>query len=175
MTRTLKLASVFGVACSLLIMPRISLAEGGGVDIAGTAGSAVMGTVGTVSDIGGSIVGGAADIAGSALQGAVGTVSNIGSSIVGGAADIAGMAGSALMGTVGAVSNIAGTGLLSIGKVISDVSSLMVGWPVLDLASVPAHAIVSIEQEFIRMRTEIEDETKQQIKERLSATKNNIG
>ena len=97
MIKSLKLASIFGVACSLLIMPRISLAGSGGA------------------------------------------------------------------------------GLLSIGKVISDVGGLMVGWPVLDLASVPSHAIVSIEQEFIRMRTEIEDETKKQIKERLSATKTNIG
>ena len=66
-------------------------------------------------------------------------------------------------------------GLVSIGQVQNDVSGLMGGWPVLDFISVPSHAIVAIEQEFIRMRTEIENEVKTQIKERLSATKNNIG
>ena len=80
-----------------------------------------------------------------------------------------------VMPQVSFAGNSGGSGVLSIGKVISDIGGLMVGYPVLDLASVPAHAIVSIEQEFIRMRTEIEDETKQQIKERLSVTKNNVG
>ncbi len=60
---------------------------------------------------------------------------------------------------------------LSIGKAIQDVSSLMVGFPILDITSVPAHAVVAMEQEFIRMRTEIENEVKNQIKERISVAK----
>ena len=70
--------------------------------------------------------------------------------------------------------NVAKTGV-KIHEVINDIKGLMKGWPILDVTSVPAHAVVAIEQEFIRMRTEIEDELKNQIKERITATKDNQG
>jgi len=59
---------------------------------------------------------------------------------------------------------------VAIGKAVKMFSSLGAGIPVLDITSVPAHAVVATEQEFIRLRTEIEEETKDKIKERLSVT-----
>ena len=70
--------------------------------------------------------------------------------------------------------NVARTGV-KIHKVIDDIKGLMKGFPILDVTSVPSHAVVAIEQEFIRMRTEIEDELKNQIKERITALKDNKG
>lgn len=54
-------------------------------------------------------------------------------------------------------------------------SSMAEGWPILDFTSVPTHAIVAIEQDFIRMRTDLEDELKLDIKNRLSAEKDKLG
>ena len=54
-------------------------------------------------------------------------------------------------------------------------SSMAEGWPILDFTSVPTHAIVAIEQDFIRMRTDLEDELKLDIKNRLSAEKDKFG
>ena len=64
---------------------------------------------------------------------------------------------------------------VAIGQVISDISGLMQGFPILDITSVPSHAVVAMEQEFIRMRTDVENEVKNQIKGRITATKNNVG
>lgn len=47
-------------------------------------------------------------------------------------------------------------------------------WPVLDVTSIPTHAIVATEQEFIRLRTEVENEVKGQIRERISVPKKKI-
>ncbi len=54
-------------------------------------------------------------------------------------------------------------------------SSMAEGWPILDFTSVPTHAIVAIEQDFIRMRTDLEDELKLDIKNRLSVEKDKFG
>lgn len=75
----------------------------------------------------------------------------------------------------GYASSDSGNALVNISKAISDISDLTVGYPIADVTSIPAHAIVSIEQEFIRLRTEIENEVKNQIKERMSAKKDNKG
>lgn len=61
------------------------------------------------------------------------------------------------------------TGLYNIGKAMQLLGEISAtGIPVLDITSVPAHAVVAVEQEFIRMRTEMEHEVKKQIKERIS-------
>ena len=57
---------------------------------------------------------------------------------------------------------------VTIAKAMKMLVNLGAGVPILDVTSVPAHAVVATEQEFIRLRTEIEDETKKQIKERVS-------
>lgn len=44
--------------------------------------------------------------------------------------------------------------------------------PVLDVTSVPAHAVVAMEQEFLRLRSEREKELKKKIKNRISTEKN---
>ena len=56
----------------------------------------------------------------------------------------------------------------NIQKVMEMLKKLGTGVPILDVTSVPAHAVVATEQEFIRLRTEFEDEVKKQIKERVS-------
>ena len=56
----------------------------------------------------------------------------------------------------------------NIQKVMDMLKKLGSGVPILDVTSVPAHAVVATEQEFIRLRTEFEDEVKKQIKERVS-------
>jgi len=58
---------------------------------------------------------------------------------------------------------------------LNALSSMAEGWPILDFTSVPTHAIVAIEQDFIRMRTDLEDELKLDIKNRLSAEKDKFG
>ena len=47
-------------------------------------------------------------------------------------------------------------------------------WPVLDVTSIPTHAIVATEQEFSRLRTEVEKDVKGQIREKLSVPKKKI-
>ena len=44
-------------------------------------------------------------------------------------------------------------------------------WPVIDITSTPAHAVVGIEQKLIRKRTRVEDDLKDDIRRRLSLRK----
>lgn len=71
-------------------------------------------------------------------------------------------------------STVSETGM-KIDKAIENLKDLMVGIPIVDVTSIPAHAVIAMEQEFIRMRTEIENEVKNQIKDRMSAKKDNKG
>ena len=45
---------------------------------------------------------------------------------------------------------------------------IKVQWPVIDITSTPAHAVVGVEQKLIRKRTRVEDELKDDIRRRLS-------
>jgi hypothetical protein len=58
-----------------------------------------------------------------------------------------------------------------ITEVLKDAQDIMKGVPILDITSVPAHAVVAVEQEFIHLRTDVEDELKNLIKERITVTK----
>ena len=51
---------------------------------------------------------------------------------------------------------------------LSDSASV---WPVIDITSIPAHAVVGIEQKLIRKRTLAEDDVKDYIRKRLSLTR----
>jgi len=47
-------------------------------------------------------------------------------------------------------------------------------WPVIDITSIPAHAVVGIEQKLIRKRTRVEDDLKDDIRRRLSLDKKKV-
>lgn len=58
------------------------------------------------------------------------------------------------------------------GQQIAKMAAKSAALPVLDVTTVPAHAVVAMEQEFLRLRSEREKELKQKIKNRISTEKN---